>query len=122
MSKAFAFVAAPGRAEARRDKDWMRLFDELRITYLSGNYINEDSVIEYICPECKLEDAARISCLRNRSSGCMYCAGCKIDDPLELFYAKDLIPLESYKNALSPLSCICKRCGEPTSPARNNLQ
>jgi len=111
------------RGRARRVKDWKDIFELLGLRYLSGEYINEDSIMQYECLECGKEDATRLSNLRNRrNGGCMYCAGQKIENPLDLFIANDLTPLEDYKDALTPLRCICNRCGEPTSPARNNLQ
>ena len=115
--------ALTARAEKRRRHDYIEHLDRLSLEYVSGNYINEDSLISYKCKRCNLSDRTTVGLLRSRTVGCLYCAGKKLgEDPLGLFREKGFTPLEPFRGHQVPLLCICPRCSDQCRPTRLNLQ
>lgn len=115
--------ALVSRSEKRRRYDYLEQLDRLSLEYASGEYINEDSIIDYKCKDCGLPDCTTVNMLRNRSVGCLFCAGKKLrEDPLHLFRDKGFMPLEPFPGHQTPLLCLCPRCKQQCRPTRLNLQ
>ncbi len=62
--------------------------------------------------------------IRSGHTGCKYCVGNILDEEKAraYFIARDLLPLEPYKNALSEWKSLHTVCGKVVTPRYNNVQ
>jgi recombinational DNA repair protein (RecF pathway) len=74
--------------------------------------------------KCGREVTPTYSNVRSGHTGCKYCVGNIVDESKAraLFLSRGLLPLEPYKNALSPWLSIHQECGKEVSPKFNSVQ
>lgn len=102
------------------------LIDLLAIKQLKpvGAFINGKTPWLCQCLKCNREVYPRISDLRQGQSGCMYCAGMRIEerDAIEMANKNGFTPLVPYPGANSPWDCVCNVCGKISKPRYTSMQ
>lgn len=70
------------------------------------------------CDTCGKEVHPWYSSVKGGRSGCVYCAGRRVDekDVIAVLAERGLTPLESYPGALKPWRCRCDTCGNEVRP------
>lgn len=76
------------------------------------------------CQKCKREVQPRISDLKRGQSGCVYCAGLKVEEKvaIELANKNGFTPIISYPGANKGWDCICNVCGQASKPRYTSMQ
>ncbi len=89
-----------------------------------GMYVNGKTPWHCQCLKCKKKIFVRISDVRAGQSGCIYCAGGKVDevDAIKLADKCGYIPLARYPGANAPWKCRCKVCGKDSAPRYTTMQ
>ncbi len=89
-----------------------------------GVYVNGHSPWLSQCLKCKREVQPRLSDLRQGQSGCIYCAGLRIDekDAIKLANKNGFTPLVPYPGANKGWECICNVCGQISKPNYTSMQ
>jgi hypothetical protein len=89
-----------------------------------GSYVNGKTPWKSKCLKCKKIIFIRINDMRAGQSGCIYCAGRKVDerDAVKLAERCGFSPLEMYPGANTPWKCACKVCGKISTPAYTTMQ
>ena len=89
-----------------------------------GSYINGKTPWLCQCLKCKREVQPRVSDLRAGQSGCIHCAGLKIDekDAIKLAMKNGFTPLVPYPGANKGWDCICNVCGQVSKPHYTSMQ
>jgi DNA-directed RNA polymerase subunit RPC12/RpoP len=89
-----------------------------------GNFVNGKTPWLCQCLKCKREVFPRVNDLRAGQSGCIYCAGLRIDekDAIKLANKNGFTPLVPYPGANKGWECICKICGQISKPHYSSMQ
>jgi len=89
-----------------------------------GIYVNGKTPWHCQCLKCKKTIFVRVSDMRSGQSGCIYCAGLKVDevDAINLADKCGYIPLARYPGANAPWKCRCKVCGKDSAPRYTTMQ
>jgi hypothetical protein len=76
------------------------------------------------CQKCKREVQPRISDLKRGQSGCIYCAGVKVEEKVAIKLANKngFTPISSYPGANKGWDCICNVCGQQSKPRYTSMQ
>ncbi len=76
------------------------------------------------CKVCSKIIFPRYSTVANRGSGCIYCAGGKVDakDAVTYMKSRELIPLVPFPGARKPWRCKCKICKNIVSPQYSSVK
>lgn len=87
-------------------------------------FVNGKTPWKSKCLKCKRIIYIRINDMRAGQSGCIYCAGLKIDekDAIKLANRCGFSPLQPYPGANSPWKCVCKVCGKISAPHYTTMQ
>ncbi len=89
-----------------------------------GIFVNGKTPWQAKCLKCKKTIYIRINDMRAGQSGCIYCAGRKVDeiDALKLAAKCGFSPLVKYPGANAPWKCQCKVCGKISHPRYTTMQ
>ena len=89
-----------------------------------GQFINGKTPWICQCLKCKREVFPTINALRSGTSGCIYCAGLKIDEKnaIKLANKNGFTPLVNYPGAKTGWECICNVCGKVSKPHYSSMQ
>lgn len=89
-----------------------------------GIYVNGKTPWQAKCLKCKKTIYIRINDMRAGQSGCIYCAGLRVDelDAMKLASKCGFIPLAKYPGANKPWKCQCKVCGKISTPWYTTMQ
>ena len=89
-----------------------------------GIFVNGKTPWQAKCLKCKKLIYIRINDMRAGQSGCIYCAGRKVDeiDAVKLASKCGFIPLVNYPGANTRWKCQCKVCGKISSPRYTTMQ
>jgi len=89
-----------------------------------GIFVNGKTPWQAKCLKCKKIIYIRINDMRGGQSGCIYCAGLRVDelDAIKLANKCGFIPLVKYPGANTPWKCQCKVCGKISTPAYTTMQ
>jgi hypothetical protein len=70
------------------------------------------------CMECKRVVNPQLGSIKSGHSGCIYCAGLKIDseDAIVAMLSADLRPLDPFVSGKARWRCLCLQCGDETYP------
>jgi hypothetical protein len=128
---------------------WTHLSDKKRnvkgCAYCSGKRVHIDDLINIMkdkklkpigqfygvnkpwlskCEICKREVQPRISDLKRGQSGCVYCAGVKVDEKIAIKLANHngFTPIVPYPGAHKGWDCICNVCGLVSKPWYSSMQ
>lgn len=76
------------------------------------------------CLKCKRQVFPRMSDLRQGQSGCIYCAGLRIDEKVAIKVANKngFTPIVPYPGAKIGWDCICNVCGQVSKPHYTSMQ
>lgn len=87
-------------------------------------FVNGKTPWKSKCLKCKRIIYIRINDIRSGQSGCIYCAGRKVDekDAVKLVEMCGFSPLVQYPGANTPWKCVCKVCGKISTPAYTTMQ
>ena len=89
-----------------------------------GQFINGKTPWICQCLKCKREIFPRMNDLRSGQSGCIYCAGLRVDevDAIKLANKNGFTPLVPYPGANKGWECICNVCGKVSKPRYTSMQ
>jgi len=89
-----------------------------------GVYVNGKTPWLSLCLKCGKEVQPRVSDLRSGQSGCVYCAGVKVDekDALKLATKNGFTPIVPYPGAHKGWLCLCNVCGQVSKPHYTSMQ
>ena len=89
-----------------------------------GQFINGKTPWICQCLKCKREVFPRINDLRAGQSGCIYCAGLRVDEKkaIKLANKNGFTPLVKYPCAKVGWECICNVCGQVSKPHYSSMQ
>lgn len=89
-----------------------------------GSYVNGKTPWLCQCLKCKREVLPRVTDLIAGQSGCIYCAGLRIDekDAIKLANKNGFTPLVPYPGANLGWECICNVCGQISKPHYSSMQ
>jgi hypothetical protein len=89
-----------------------------------GIFVNGKTPWQAKCLKCKKIIYIRVNDMRGGQSGCIYCAGLRVDelDAIKLANKCGFIPLVKYPGANTPWKCQCKVCGKISTPAYTTMQ
>lgn len=89
-----------------------------------GQFVNGKTPWLCQCLKCKKEIFPRINDLRSGQSGCIYCAGLRVDekDAIKLANKNGFTPLIPYPGAKTGWECICNVCGQVSKPQYSSMQ
>ena len=89
-----------------------------------GSYVNGKTPWLCQCLKCKREVLPRVTDLIAGQSGCIYCAGLRIDekDAIKLANKNGFTPLVPYPGANPGWECICNVCGQISKPHYSSMQ
>ena len=89
-----------------------------------GQFINGKTPWICQCLKCKREVFPRINDLRAGQSGCIYCAGLRVDEKkaIKLANKNGFTPLVKYPGAKVGWECICNVCGQVSKPHYSSMQ
>ena len=89
-----------------------------------GQFINGKTPWICQCLKCKREVFPRINDLRAGQSGCIYCAGLRVDEKKAIKLANKNVftPLVKYPGAKVGWECICNVCGQVSKPHYSSMQ
>jgi len=89
-----------------------------------GIFVNGKTPWQAKCLKCKKTIYIRINDMRAGQSGCIYCAGRKVDeiDAMKLASKCGFVPLVKYPGANTPWKCKCKVCGKVSTPRYTTMQ
>lgn len=111
-------------SKKRVDKqEVIQMLEEARIKPV-GIFVNGKTPWEAKCLKCKKTIYIRINDMRGGQSGCIYCAGRKVDeiDALKLATKCGFVPLEKYPGANTKWTCQCLVCGKVSTPRYTTMQ
>ena len=76
------------------------------------------------CLRCGKEVQPRIGDLKQGQSGCIYCAGLRVEekDAVKLATKNGFTPLVPYPGARTGWECICNICGQKSKPQYTSMQ
>jgi ribosomal protein S27E len=103
--------------------DVMELLKEKKLKPI-GQFINGKTPWLCQCLKCKREVFPRINGLKNTKSGCIYCAGLRIDEKnaIKLANKNGFTPLVPYPGAKTGWECLCNICGQISKPNYTSMQ
>jgi hypothetical protein len=89
-----------------------------------GQFVNGKTPWICQCLKCKREVFPRINDLRGGQSGCIYCAGLRVDEKnaIKLANKNGFTPLVKYPGAHIGWECICNVCGQVSKPHYTSMQ
>lgn len=89
-----------------------------------GVYVNGKTPLLCLCLKCKREVLPRVTDLMAGQSGCVYCAGLRIDEKVAIKLANKngFTPLVPYPGANKGWECICNVCGLVSKPHYTSMQ
>jgi rRNA maturation endonuclease Nob1 len=89
-----------------------------------GSFVNGKTPWICQCLKCKREVQPRVNDLRAGQSGCIYCAGLRIDekDAIKLANKNGFTPLVPYPGANKGWECVCNLCGKISKPHYTSMQ
>lgn len=89
-----------------------------------GHFVNGKTPWLCLCLKCGKEVYPRINDLRQGQSGCMYCAGVRVDakEANDLANKCGFTPLVPYPGANTPWDCVCNVCGRASKPRYTSMQ
>lgn len=89
-----------------------------------GQFINGKTPWICQCLKCKREIFPRMNDLRSGQSGCIYCAGLRVDelDAIKLANKNGFTPLVPYPGANKGWECICNICQKVSKPHYTSMQ
>jgi hypothetical protein len=89
-----------------------------------GPYVNGKTPWLCKCLKCKREVYPRVTDLRSGQSGCIYCAGLRVDVRLAIKLANKngFTPIVPYPGAKQRWECRCNICGEVSKPHYTSMQ
>ena len=106
--------------------DMDEIFEVMKLKKLKpiGPYINGKTPWLCLCLKCKREVQPRVTDLRAGQSGCVYCAGVKVDEKVAIKLANKngFTPLVPYPGAKVGWECICNVCGKVSKPNYTSMQ
>lgn len=103
--------------------DILELLQKLNLKPI-GQYINGKTPWLCQCLKCNREVFPRINDLRSGQSGCIYCAGLRVDerDANKLANKNGFTPLVPYPGANVSWECMCNVCGRISKPRYTSMQ
>lgn len=103
--------------------DMMKLLKKKNLKPI-GQFINGKVPWMCQCTQCKREVFPRMNDLRRGQSGCIYCAGLKIDEKqaIKIANKNGFTPLVPYPGAKVGWECICNVCGQVSKPHYTSMQ
>jgi hypothetical protein len=111
---------------SRRRVHMEDMLEVLRIKRLRaiGQFVNGKTPWLCQCLRCKREVFPRMNDLRSGQSGCIYCAGRKVDEieAIKLAKKNGFTPLVEYPGANKGWECICDVCGNVSRPRYTSMQ
>ena len=89
-----------------------------------GQFVNGKIPWLCQCLKCKREVFPRVTDLRAGQSGCIYCAGLRIDEKnaIKLANKNGFTPLVPYPGAKTGWECLCNICGQISKPHYTSMQ
>ena len=89
-----------------------------------GQFINGKTPWLCQCLKCKRQVFPRMNDLRRGQSGCIYCAGLKVDvrHAIKLANKNGFTPIVPYPGAKKGWDCICNVCGQVSKPHYTSMQ
>ena len=89
-----------------------------------GQFVNGKTPWLCQCLKCKREVFPRMNDLRSGQSGCIYCAGLKVDEKaaIKLANKNGFTPLVKYPGAHRGWECVCNVCGQISKPHYTSMQ
>jgi DNA-directed RNA polymerase subunit RPC12/RpoP len=89
-----------------------------------GQFVNGKTPWICQCLKCKREIFPRMNDLRSGQSGCIYCAGLRVDeiDAIKLANKNGFTPLVPYPGANKGWECICNVCEKVSKPRYTSMQ
>jgi len=89
-----------------------------------GHFINGKTPWLCQCLKCGREVFPRMTDLRSGQSGCIYCAGLRVDEneAIKLANENGFTPLVKYPGAHKGWECICNVCGQVSKPHYTSMQ
>ena len=103
--------------------DILKLLKEKNLKPI-GQFVNGKTPWLCQCLKCKREVFPRMNDLKNQKSGCIYCAGLRIDEKnaIKLANKNGFTPLVPYPGAKRGWECICNICGQISKPHYTSMQ
>jgi hypothetical protein len=103
--------------------DILKLLSEKKLKPI-GSFVNGKTPWICQCLKCKKEVKPRVNDLRAGQSGCIYCAGLRIDekDAIKLANKNGFTPLVPYPGANKGWECVCNVCGQISKPHYTSMQ
>lgn len=103
--------------------DMLELLKKNRIRPV-GQFVNGKTPWICQCLKCKREVFPRMNDLRSGQSGCIYCAGLRVDelDAIKLANKNGFTPLVPYPGANKGWECICNICEKVSKPRYTSMQ
>jgi len=128
---------------------WTHLSDKKRnvkgCAFCSGKRVHMDDLVELMsikklkpigqfygvskpwlskCLRCSREVQPRVSDLKRGQSGCIYCAGLRVEEKtaIELANKNGFTPMTSYPGANIGWECMCNVCGQISKPRYTSMQ
>lgn len=104
-------------------KEAVRLFKQRGLTPLT-RYPGGKKPWKSRCNVCKKVVFPQYTTVATRNSGCVYCAGVKVDpkDAVTFMKMNDLVPLVKYPGARKPWKCRCTVCNNKVSPQYSSVK
>ena len=89
-----------------------------------GQFVNGKTPWLCQCLKCKRQVFPRVTDLRAGQSGCIYCAGLRIDEKnaIKLANKNGFTPLVPYPGAKTGWECLCNICGQISKPHYTSMQ
>jgi hypothetical protein len=89
-----------------------------------GSFVNGKTPWICQCLKCKREVRPRVNDLRAGQSGCIYCAGLRIDEKVAIRLANKngFTPLVPYPGAKKGWESVCNLCGQISKPHYTSMQ
>ncbi len=103
--------------------DMLELLKKKRLRPI-GQFVNGKTPWLCQCLKCRREVFPRITDLRSGQSGCIYCAGLRIDEKqaIKLANKNGFTPLVPYPGANKGWECICNVCERISKPRYTSMQ
>jgi hypothetical protein len=103
--------------------DILELLQEKKLKPI-GQFVNGKTPWLCQCIKCKREVFPRVTDLRAGQSGCIYCAGLRIDEKnaIKLANKNGFTPLVPYPGSKTGWECLCNICGQISKPNYTSMQ
>ncbi len=112
-----------GLSKRINEKDAIKIMKAVGLVPIEP-YISSNKPWKARCIKCKKVVSPHLSLVKSRGSGCIYCAGRKVDekDAIAIYKKNGLKPLEPYQGNKHPWRSIHIPCGREVSPHLNGIK